>query len=194
MRHDHMGGVEMSSAIKRLEFDELAPPVRDVLAARVDRLGYLGEFFKCAGHQPDILAPFMEMTEALKKALPDRLTETGALTVAMLMSNDYERHQHERLSQKLGFGESWIEAVEKIAPDTTAQMSAQERSVQRLIIAVVERRGQNVAAELEELIDAIGPEQSIAVLFLIGRYITHALIVNALDLAPPVPSIFPEPV
>jgi len=30
------------------------------------------------------------------------------------------------------------------------------------------------------------------VMFLIGRYVMHAYIVNALDLAPPVPSIFPE--
>ena len=29
-----------------------------------------------------------------------------------------------------------------------------------------------------------------AVLFLIGRYVMHAYVVNALDLAPPVPSIF----
>ena len=29
---------------------------------------------------------------------------------------------------------------------------------------------------------------AIAVLMLIGRYVTHALMVNTLDLAPPVPS------
>ncbi len=92
----------MSKDIRRLEMDELAPEVRDILAARVKRLGYLGEFFKCAGHQPGILVPFMAMTEALKEALPDRLTEVGALTVAVAMGNSYERNQHERLSEKLG--------------------------------------------------------------------------------------------
>jgi hypothetical protein len=35
---------------------------------------------------------------------------------------------------------------------------------------------------------AIGPEQAVAVLILIGRYVTHAQIVNALDLEPPVAS------
>src|SRR6267154_1580614 len=102
----------MSQRISRLEFDQLAPSVQKVLDARVKRLGYLGEFFKCSGHQPEILVPFMEMTEALKQALPDRLTELGALTVAALMANDYERNQHERLSRKLGFGEEWVAAVE----------------------------------------------------------------------------------
>jgi len=75
----------MSKRIPRLEMNDLAPKVQEALAARVKRLGYLGEFFKCSGHNPDVLVPFMEMTEALKEALPDRLTEVGALTVAGIM-------------------------------------------------------------------------------------------------------------
>lgn len=180
----------MSDRIKRLSFEELAPPVQDVLRARVERLGYLGEFFRCSGVQPDILTPFMEMTEALKKALPDRLTETGALTVATLMENRYELNQHERLSKKLGFGVDWIAAVEEIAPDTAPHLSDAERAVQRLVISMIARRGKDVSTELEAVIDAIGPEKAIAVMFLVGRYITHALIVNGLQLAPPVPSVF----
>lgn len=89
-------------------------------APRVERLGYLDEFFQCTGTQPDVLLPFMEMTGALKKALPDRLTETGALTVATLMGNDYERNQHERLSRKLDFGEDWVAAVEEVSPDSAS--------------------------------------------------------------------------
>ena len=103
--------------IPRLEMTELAPQVQEALSARVKRLGYLGEFFKCSGHNPDVLVPFMEMTEALKDALPDRLTEVGALTVAVLMGNAYERNQHERLSEKLGFGRDWIAAVNRLSPD-----------------------------------------------------------------------------
>ena len=161
----------MSDRIARLDFDALAPRVQDVLRSRVERLGYLGEFFKCAGAQPDVLAPFMEMTEALKKALPDRLTETGALTIATLLDNRYELHQHERLAKKLGFGEEWVAAVEQLSPQDAPCLSDAERAVQRFVVA-------------------IGPEQTIAVMFLVGRYITHAMIVNGLELAPPVPSIF----
>jgi hypothetical protein len=40
------------------------------------------------------------------------------------------------------------------------------------------------------VIDCIGAKQAMAVMFLIGRYVMHAYIVNALNLAPPVPSIF----
>lgn len=186
--------ISVSQRIPRLAFEELAPRVQDVLRARVERLGYLGEFFRCTGHQPDVLAPFMDMTENLKNALPDRITETGALTVATLMDNRYERHQHERLSRKLGFGEDWVAAVEKVAPDTAPLLSDPERAVQRLVIAMVERRGKGVGQELEAAIDAIGVDQTVAVMFLVGRYITHALIVNGLELVPPVSSIFEESV
>src|SRR6202008_5177613 len=122
----------MSASIPRLEMDQLAPKVQDTLAPRVKRLGYLGEFFKASGHNPDVLVPFMEMTEALKDALPDRLAEVGALTVAGIMGNDYERHQHERLSEKLGFGRDWVAAVNRLAPDAEGPMSEEERAVQRL--------------------------------------------------------------
>jgi alkylhydroperoxidase family enzyme len=180
----------MSRKIPRLEMDELAPQVQETLAARVKRLGYLGEFFKCAGHNPDVLVSFMEMTEALKHALPDRLTEVGSLTVAGLMGNDYERNQHERLSEKLGFGRDWVAAVNRLEPGASSPMSEDERAVQKLAMAVVERRGHDVEAELEAVIDRIGYAQAMATLFLIGRYVMHAYVVNALNLAPPVPSIF----
>jgi alkylhydroperoxidase family enzyme len=180
----------MSVKIPRLEMDQLVPEVRQTLAPRVERLGYLGEFFKCSGHNPAVLVPFMEMTEALKHALPERLTEVGSLTVAGLMANDYERHQHERLSDKLGFGREWIAAVNRLAPDAPSTMSEEERVVQRLAIAVVKRQGHDVQTELDAVIERIGPAQAMAVLFLIGRYVMHAYVVNALNLEPPVPSIF----
>jgi alkylhydroperoxidase family enzyme len=180
----------MSKRIPRLEMEALAPNVQETLAARVKRLGYLGEFFKCSGHNPDVLVSFMEMTEALKHALPDRLTEVGSLTVAGLMGNAYERNQHERLSEKLGFGRDWVAAVNRLEPDAADPMSEDERAVQRLAMAVVKNNGHKVERDLEALIDRIGHQQAMAVLFLIGRYVMHAYVVNALNLAPPVPSIF----
>jgi len=41
-------------------------------------------------------------------------------------------------------------------------------------------------------VEAIGPERAAAVLLLVGRYLTHAIFVNSLELAPPVGSIFTD--
>src|SRR5258705_13167417 len=143
----------MSKKIPRLEMDELAANVQATLAARVKRLGYLGEFFKCSGHNPDVLVSFMEMTEALKHALPDRLTEVGSLTVAGIMDNAYERNQHERLSEKLGFGRDWVEAVNRLEPDQPGPMSEDERAVQALAIAGGNRCGHDGDAQRDWAIE-----------------------------------------
>jgi hypothetical protein len=108
------------------------------------------------------------------------------------MSNAYERVQHERLSLTLGFGQAWVREVLSIRPEAAVHMSAPEVDVQKLVLAVLERRGHNTRPELEAVIHAIGHQQAIAVLMLVGRYATHALIVNSLALAPPVKSPLDE--
>jgi alkylhydroperoxidase family enzyme len=175
----------MSDQIPRLSAKELPPALASFLRPRVERLGYLGEFFQCTAHQPEALLSFLEFTEHLKHALPNNLTEAVALSIAMLMDNTYERVQHERLSLKLGFSEEWLREVLSLAADGHRILSQQERVVQQLVISVVHRRGRNTTPELEAVTRAIGPAQTIAVLMLIGRYMSHALIVNTLNLAPP---------
>ena len=172
--------------IPRLPPEALRGDVAEMLRPRVARLGYLGEFFRCAAHQPAALISFMAFTEDLKRALPDRITEVVALTVSTELGNAYERHQHERLSIKLGFGEAWIRAVESLQADTALDEAG--RRVQTLTLAVLRRNGHDTSRELDDVVDTIGHEQAIAVLMLIGRYVTHALMVNALELRPPVAS------
>src|SRR5947209_10053174 len=87
-----------------LPISELDPQLAEMLRPKVERLNYLGEFFQCTGHQPRALMSFYSLTEDLKDALPDNITELVALTVAAKMRNAYERVQHERLALKLGFG------------------------------------------------------------------------------------------
>ena len=175
----------MSDEIPRLSANELPPALASFLRPRIERLGYLGEFFQCTAHQPEALLSFLEFTEHLKHALPSNLTEAVALSIAMLMDNAYERVQHERLSRKLGFSEEWLREVLSLAADGHRILSAQEQAVQQLVISVIHRGGRNTTPELEAVTRAIGPAQTIAVLMLIGRYMSHALIVNTLNLAPP---------
>jgi alkylhydroperoxidase family enzyme len=179
----------MSDQIPRLSAKELPPALASFLRPRVERLGYLGEFFQCTAHQPEALLSFLEFTEHLKHALPKNLTEIVALSIAVLMDNAYERVQHERLSLKLGFSEGWVREVLSLAADGYRILSEQEQVVQQFVISVVHRGGRNTTPELEAVTRAIDPAQTIAVLMLIGRYMSHALIVNTLNLAPPpVPS------
>jgi len=175
----------MSDRIPRLSAKEMPPALASFLSPRIKRLGYLGEFFQCTAHQPEALLSFLEFTEHLKHALPNTLTEVIALSVAVLMDNDYERVQHERLSVKLGFSEGWIREVLSLSKDGPRILSQEEWVVQQLVVAVAKRGGRNTTPEFDAVTRAIGPSNAIAVLMLIARYMSHALIVNTLDLAPP---------
>ncbi|WP_326542734.1 hypothetical protein [Pseudorhodoferax sp.] len=178
--------------IPRLELADMRADLQDYLAPRVARLRYLGELFKCAAHAPGVLLLFMRFTDELKQALPDRITETAVLTTATLMANAYERHQHERLCIRLGYTAAWIAEVEDCQPGAARQMDEVERAVQRYVIAAVESRGLAAQQPFERMQALLGPAQAMAVVLLVGRYITHALAVNTLGLAPPVPSIFED--
>lgn len=178
-------------SIPRFELDQLPTELATALHPRVQRLGYLGEFFKCAAHQPAALLSFMHFTDDLKEALPDNLTEVVALTVAGWTGNTYERNQHECLARKLGFSDEWIRVVEALRPDPVGMLE-NECLVQQLALAVLDARGHGVQVQLDAVVRSVGAAEAMAVLMLIGRYVTHALIVNALQLAPPVPSIFEE--
>ena len=178
----------MADLIPRLSREEMPAELAEMLRPRVERLGYLGEFFQCAAHRPKALMSFMAFTEDLKRALPDNFTEVVALTVASLMENRYERVQHERLCLKLGLGEAWVRDVLSLSSDAGGSLSEEERLVQRLVLAVVARRGHDTERQLEALGERIGSEKAVAVLLLIGRYVTHAYFVNCLGLEAPVSS------
>jgi alkylhydroperoxidase family enzyme len=179
----------MSPLIPRLEPDALDPALAAVLAPRVERLGYLGEFFRVMGHQPRPLRAFVELTETAKEALDKRLVEVVALTAAVTLGNDYERNQHERLCLRLGFGRDWVVRVERRRPEALA---GEEGIVQAWVLAALRDHGRGAGPELEVLVRALGQERTVAVMMVLGRYAMHALIVNALGLAPPVPSVFED--
>jgi hypothetical protein len=180
----------MSDRIPRLPFEALDPTLKEMFRPRVERLGYLGEFFQVMSHAPQTMVGFYTLTESLKKLLPDNLANIVSLTLSSRLGNLYEQYQNERLSRKLGFSDAWI--AEAIAPRSNADsvLTPAERAVQTFAIAVMEKNGQGVEQELNAVIDAVGPEKTVAVMWLIGRTVAHALISNTLGFAPPVTSIF----
>lgn len=182
----------MSDRIPRLEYEELPPDLKEVFRPRVERLGYLGEFFRVMSHAPETMGGFYTITESLKTVLPDNFTEIISLSLSSRLGNLYEQYQNERLSRKLGFSDDWIR--EALTPNDGADsvFSGEEKAVQAFAIAVMEKKGQGVDKELDALIDAVGPEKTVGVMWLIGRTVTHAMISNTLKLDPPVTSIFED--
>jgi len=177
------------AGVPLIGIDELDPVVRQRLQSKIDRLGYLGGFFQLTAHQPEALAAFIDYTDATKRALPDDLAEIVALTVATATGNDYERHQHERLSVKLGLGKEWVASVEKLDPENS-ELTPEQRATQRWVLAVLKEHGRGTAPELDGLVRGVGPKAAIAVALMCGRYVAHATIANSFGIQPPVPSIF----
>ncbi len=181
--------------IRRLGYEELDPGLRQALGAKVERLGYLGEFFAVAGHQPAATTAFQAFTEALKTALPPELSEVVALCVASRLDNAYEQTQHEQLSSKLGFSRAWIEAAAGRGDD--APLSEAARTARDLAVDVVAGYGRGAAGALGRAVDVLGEQQAVAVLLTVGRYVAHAVVSNTLQLRAPVAPIVspssPEP-
>lgn len=175
------------SEIRRLSYDELEEGLRETLRPKVERLGYLGEFFAVGGHQPAATRLFQEFTEALKGALPSELTEVVALCVASTLDNEYERTQHEQLSSKQGFSNEWIAAA--VGRGDPGVLSEAARAARDLAASMVAGYGRGSAPVLAEAVKVLGEEHAVGVLLTVGRYVAHAVVSNTLELRAPVPSV-----
>lgn len=185
-----MAEVKDKDVIPRVAWEKFPEGLKAALKPKVDRLGYCGEIWQVGANLPKSMLSFCNMTEDLKDEMPMKLVELTALTVAGVMGNVYEKNQHERLADKLGYGRDWIADVSRLNPSEAASLSAEEKKVQKFIIAAIYRRGQDSKALFEDAARAIGPQAAVGVLLSIGRCIQHAIFRNVLELAPPVASIF----
>ena len=183
---------QADTALPRLSLEELDPLLTKALEPRIRRLGYLGEFFRCMGHQPEALRAFIEFTEIAKAQLDKRTIETIALTVSAETRNAYERNQHERLSVRLGMSRGWVEQIERLQPDRADGLTDEDRALQRWVLAVARGRFEQAREGFEGFAHECGPAKAAAALFVLARYIGHSAMVRTLGLAPPVPSIFED--
>jgi alkylhydroperoxidase family enzyme len=170
--------------VEPIRFEELGGELQVLLAPRVERLGYLGEFFQLAAHQPEALVGFVRFSEALKAALPWRLVEIAALTVAGETENDYERVQHERLALKLGMSEEDLGAVlaREVSPP---RFSPAEVATEELALNCARRVGRDGEAAFVALREATDQETAVGVLLVCSRYLAHANFVNTLNMGVP---------
>jgi alkylhydroperoxidase family enzyme len=135
---------------------------------------------------------FCELTEALKEEIDMKLVELVALTAAGVMGNSYERNQHERLADNLGYGRDWIAQVNELQAEPGGHMSDAECAVQKFAMAAIYRRGHDCQDLFKDVAKAVGPEQATGILLSVGRCVMHAVFRNTLGLEPPVASLFDD--
>ncbi len=174
--------------VPRIPYEDLPPDLKAELAPRVERLGYLGEFFQIGAHQPEALGHFIRYTETLKDVLPSNLVELSALTVSTWSGNAYERVQHERLSLKLGFSEAWVRQIEALDPGASDGLYPVEKLAQKMVLAVIRTQGREARPQSDALLAATDPATVVGVLMTVGRYLAHSAICNTLGVQPPVAS------
>ncbi len=121
-----------------------------------------------------------------------KYVELVALTAAGVMGNVYERNQHERLADKLGYGREWIAEVNTLEARPGDALSEAEAAVQKFVIAAILRRGHDCQELFADVIAHVGPQQATGILLSTGRCVMHALFRNTLGLEPPVASLFED--
>ena len=82
--------------------------------------------------------------------------------------------------------------VEQLEPESAVLLDPVEKKIQRFVIDAVENDGRSVTQRLDSVIDALGYENALAVMLVMARYTSHSLLVNCMDIGPPVPSIFED--
>ena len=176
--------------IDRLGFDALPASLQQELRPTVERLGYLGEFFQVFAGVPDAVSTFMAFTKAVKSPLSDAQNEVIALSVCSALGDRYERVQHERLSVRLGLTREWVAAAEGRSGADASLLDAEQRVLRNLALAVVARQGIGCTAEVRAVSELLGSSRTAAALLQATRFMTIAILCNALQLSLPVPSIF----
>ncbi len=112
--------------------------------------------------------------------LPRRLRELVTLRTAYLMDCAYELGQHRDVARTAGVSADEINAVTSESDWQTGYFESTELAVLRLTTELVSTRA--VAAPLfDDVHEALGPEATVEVLMVIGRYSGLALMLNALD-------------
>jgi len=179
-----------TAAFPRLAFEQLNDELRALLGPTVQRVGYFGDFFAVLGHSPAALLGFMDYTKAVKTPLAERHNEVLALVVCARTGADYERIQHERLSQRLGFPLPWIAELIGRGQGEASLLDDDERALVALAEAVVARGGHSVGAELDRVRIRLGEPAALAAVLQIARFMMIATLLHAFDMRLPVPSVF----
>ncbi|MER6525885.1 hypothetical protein [Streptomyces sp. NPDC001508] len=158
---------------------QLPDGLRDRLAERADRLGYINGFLAVGLHHPGAVLALLEMTEQLKAALDPAHVLIVALATHQALGNEYERVQYLDAARAHGMSEAWIGAAQGRA---VGGLTAAGEAVRRLTLAVV------YASPPAPALAAAGAHLDdrglVAVIHLAARFVATSRISHALSLRP----------
>lgn len=176
------------TGIPPLDFADIDQSLQALFQPTVDRLGYFGDFFRYGSHAPEVLSAFMAFSVALKGAIPGDLNEAVALSVCQAMDFPYERIQHERLSEKLGFDREWIAAM--VGRPSGAEITPAQQAARDLSLAMVEGRHEAARAAAGRIAALVSPRVAVALLFQVTRFMQVSAVGRTLGMQLALPSIF----
>lgn len=178
----------LEALIPSLGLEEMSPALRKAIEPRVARLGYLGDFFRYAGHQPEPLRAALDYSTTLRESMPPRIAEVVILTVSARAGNRYEQVQHEPLALRAGLS---LEEVRALVHGDAARCESFDEidlAAVALACACLEPEAEVTSDALREMVEVSSVELAIGVLMMAGHYAGLAVVANALPLALPVRS------
>jgi alkylhydroperoxidase family enzyme len=157
--------------------DEMTEQARELTSAR----GNLNVYRALANAEQVFTGWMVAGNAALTSpVLPVRLREIAVLRTAYLMDSPYELGQHRDVARTAGLSADEIDAITSESDWETTNFGALELDLLRLTSELITTR--NVSdAVLDHVQTALGPEATVEVLMVIGRYAGLALMLNALD-------------
>lgn len=177
-----------SSRSKDGGYERLPLELQELLAPRLEQLGGSGEIYRRAASQPDALGYMLRWTNTLEKALPPRLGEIVALSVAVEAGDVHERARRERTAVAHGLTLDELRLVVAGRPASSATLSEIEVAAATLARCLVSELGRGCDPALLRLSRLMGEHSADACLMFAACCLAHAAMSNAWRLRSPLSS------
>jgi hypothetical protein len=161
-----------------IELLDLAPALRERLAAHAGSGESLDAFFSHAVAQPEALAHFMDWTAALANALPARTAEAIALTVASRIGNSDAAARQERAALANGLTSAEVAAIKTGNLGQVDTLSETEGAAAALSRCLLDDFGRRCGPALLRLSRCADRETAVGCLMLATRHIASTTMVN----------------
>ncbi|MBV8031531.1 MAG: carboxymuconolactone decarboxylase family protein [Betaproteobacteria bacterium] len=150
----------------------VSPQVQELLDARPPR-----NVFRMLAHAEALMPGLMELTGAIlyRAKLDPALRELAILRVGKLCGSAYEVEQHRKIAKAVGLSDEKVEGALHFSSQPI--FTAKESLLLRFVDSV--KRDVKAPDDLfSAVVEALGPEQTVELLILIGTYIMLAQVLE----------------